>query len=114
MSENQLPMTNSTLADQSDWSLIHTSKPDVASENHLQSLGLDINDGLPKFRLNEPGPTALASSIFQQNNMVNDDSEQSFVVLGKSSLESIREASMASYMELQEKCASAVCFNDYI
>lgn len=113
MSGQELPnMTDSALADKLQWSLLSPSKPNVATEDHLQSLGLDVNDGLPKFRLNEPGPAALASSIFQQNNMVNDESDQSFVVLGKTSLESIREASLASYMEIQKKSVLTVSLID--
>ncbi|XP_058790300.1 uncharacterized protein LOC131663732 [Phymastichus coffea] len=106
--DNQLSMTNSINIDQLEYSLVSTAiNQDVANENHLQTLGLVVSDGLPKFRLNEPGPSALASSIFQQNNMVIDENEQSFVVLSKPSLESIRNTSWANYIELQEKCASA-------
>lgn len=97
-------MTDSAFSDGLRWSLVPNENPNVATEDHLQSLGLNVQDGLPKFKLNEVGPAALASSIFQQNNInVNDDSEQSFVVLGDTSLQSIRSDAMASYMEIQQK-----------
>ncbi|XP_011503538.1 PREDICTED: spindle assembly checkpoint component MAD1-like [Ceratosolen solmsi marchali] len=82
------------------------SKPNIVSDDHIQSLDLDINDCLPKFKLNEPGPTALASSVFQQNNIVQDESDQSFVVLGKTSIESVREASLTKFIEIQKTCTS--------
>ena len=112
MSGDKSIMTDSVFGDKSQWSMLHTSKSNVATEDHFQSLGLEVNDGLPKFRLNEPGPAALASSIFQQNNMVIDESEQSFVVLGKTSLESIRETSLASYMEIKQKSTNTVSYNN--
>lgn len=88
------------------WTLVQ--KPNVATEDHLQSLGLDMSTELPKFKFNEPGPAALATSIFQKNNMVNDETDQSFIVLSKASLESIRDASLASYMEIQQKSSLTV------
>ncbi|XP_008213329.1 MAR-binding filament-like protein 1-1 isoform X2 [Nasonia vitripennis] len=97
-------MTDSSFNNELQWSLVPNANPNVATEDHLQSLGLNVQDGLPKFKLNEVGPVALASSIFQQNNInVNDDLEQSFVVLGKTSLQSIRDDALASYLEIQQK-----------
>ncbi|OXU25422.1 hypothetical protein TSAR_003512 [Trichomalopsis sarcophagae] len=97
-------MTDSAFSDGLQWSLVPNKNPNVATEDHLQSLGLNVQDGLPKFKLNEVGPVALASSIFQKNYMnVDGDSEQSFVVLGETSLQSIRDDALASYTEIQQK-----------
>ncbi|XP_014204334.1 kinectin-like [Copidosoma floridanum] len=105
--EEQKNLTDSALGDKMQWSMLPNNlNPTVASDDHLQGSGLVVSDGLPRFKLNEPGPAALASSIFQQNNMVNDESEQSFVVLGQSSLDSIRETSLANYVEIQKKSLS--------
>jgi hypothetical protein len=92
--------------------LLNISKSTIVSEDLLKSLDLSANDGLPKFKLNKPAPTGLQTSIFEQNNEFRDESDQSFVVLGKTSLESIRETSLAKFIEIQQKSDSIVSLYD--
>lgn len=97
------PMTDSALSNELQWNLVANTN-NIATEDHLQSLGLTEQDGLPQFNLNDVDYADLTSSITQQNDKDNDnDSESSFVVLSKTSLESIRDDAMATYTEILQK-----------
>lgn len=81
-------------------------------ESHFESLGLTIENGRPKFKINEPGSIPMFSKIakFEPARTTTDESDDlSFVVLDKSSLNSIQKNSMASYVQLKEKSNSVVC-----
>lgn len=106
--EEQNNITDSTLVDKLMWSLLvdnSKSNPDIENDT-LKYLVND--DNLPKFKLNEPGPAALANSIFQQNNMFVEEPEQSFVVLGQSSLESVKNSLSVNHHEIPQKSTMTV------
>ncbi|XP_076751545.1 uncharacterized protein LOC143423825 isoform X2 [Xylocopa sonorina] len=87
-----------------DWakSLNVSSKLCIEPESHLQSLGFTINNGKAEFKLDEDAPLCTLT------NFCTDDSDDtlSFVVLGKDSLDSIQQSSIASYVDIQQKCMS--------
>ncbi|KAK0168149.1 hypothetical protein PV327_001977 [Microctonus hyperodae] len=68
--------------------------------NTFESLGIVMEDGKPKFRLNEPAFSTV--NIPLSSNLECDD-ETSFVVLGQSSLDFINNASLIDYQQIQEK-----------
>ncbi|CAK9827432.1 NF-kappa-B essential modulator [Anthophora retusa] len=74
-------------------------------ESHLQSLGFTIQNGQARFRLDEDAPLYCnaASSNYCD---VDADDTLSFVVLGKDSLDSIQQSSLASYVDIQQKSIS--------
>ncbi|CAL7950210.1 unnamed protein product [Xylocopa violacea] len=87
-----------------DWakSLNVSSKLCIEPESHLQSLGFTVNNGKARFKLDEDAPLCTLT------NFCDDDSDDtlSFVVLGKDSLDSIQQSSIASYVDIQQKCMS--------
>ncbi|XP_015589269.1 optineurin isoform X2 [Cephus cinctus] len=78
-----------------------------SSESHLQSLGFTMDNGKPRFRLDEPVSGALNTLHKPSSTSIDTNETDSFVVLGKSSLDSIQAASMASYAQIQQKSVSA-------
>ncbi|XP_015524152.2 optineurin isoform X1 [Neodiprion lecontei] len=88
-------------------------KAGVTDENHLRSLGLIMEDGKPRFKLDEPvtGQTDLSMSgsgltNFPSAPITQDQDEESFIVFGSDSLNSIQASSMASYIQIQQKSMS--------
>lgn len=83
-------------------SLNISSKLCIEPESHLQSLGFTVNNGKARFKLDEDTPLCTLT------NFCADDSDDtlSFVVLGKDSLDSIQQSSIASYIDIQQKCMS--------
>lgn len=84
------------------------TKSYIASEGHLQSLGLTVDNGKPRFKLNEPCLSLAASSICAPSTVEDYNSSQSFVVLSHPSLEAVQAQSLANYEKIQEKTASIV------
>ena len=83
------------------------TKSYIASEDHLQSLGLIVDNGKPRFKLNEPCRSLAARSICSPCTTEEYHSSQSFVILNHPSLE-VHEQSLANYEKIQEKVASIV------
>ncbi|XP_017878749.1 optineurin-like [Ceratina calcarata] len=73
-------------------------------ESHLESLGLTVNNGKARFKLNEDAPLYTSQTV--PHCTEDDDDEMSFVVLGTNSMETIQQSSLASYVNIQEKCMS--------
>lgn len=73
--------------------------------NTFESLGIVMEDGKPKFRLNEPAFSTV--NIPLSSNLECDD-ETSFVVLGQSSLDFINNSSLIDYQQIQEKSMAVV------
>lgn len=79
----------------------------------LESFGFVVNNGRPRFQLDEP--VSRSSYLnFQlteeeqkttEDNLLND-SDTSFVILGKKSLDSIQASSLATYADILQKCTS--------
>ncbi|XP_033221859.1 optineurin isoform X2 [Belonocnema kinseyi] len=91
------------------WSMCEVdpaTKSYIASEDHLQSLGLTVDNGKPRFKLNEPCLSLAASSICAPSTVEDYNSSQSFVVLSHPSLEAVQVQSLANYEKIQEKTAS--------
>lgn len=84
------------------------SKLHAEPESHLQSLGFIINNGKARFKLDEEASLYSKAAISNFCDVDSDDS-LSFVVLGKDSLNSIQQSSLASYVDIQQKCMSIVC-----
>lgn len=84
------------------------SKLYAEPESHLQSLGFIINNGKARFKLDEEASLYSKAAISNFCDVDSDDS-LSFVVLGKDSLNSIQQSSLASYVDIQQKCMSVVC-----
>lgn len=82
----------------------------IASDVHLQNLGLSMTYGKPRFKLNEMCSSFPTSSICQPNFQTDKDSaaSESFVVLSHPSLEMVQARSLANYIQIQEKCTSIV------
>ncbi|XP_034936544.1 optineurin-like [Chelonus insularis] len=78
------------------------------SKSIFESLDMEIQDGKPKFRLNESTFSAV-NMKHQMNLPSEDDDDTSFVVLGKSSLDSINLASLADYEQIQQKSMNVDC-----
>lgn len=78
------------------------------SKSIMGSLNMEINDGKPKFKLNEPTFSAVNTPYQNNLNCDDDDDETSFVVLGKSSMDFINLASLADYEEIKKKSLSVV------
>ncbi|XP_012262676.2 NF-kappa-B essential modulator isoform X1 [Athalia rosae] len=86
----------------------------ITDENHLRSLGFIMNDGRPRFKIDEPVGNGVNSNtlgsgfnaIRSTSNSIDPDDE-SFVVLGKDSLSSIRASSLASLAQIQQKSSTA-------
>ncbi|XP_046744366.1 optineurin isoform X2 [Diprion similis] len=85
----------------------------VTNENHLQSLGLTMEHGRPRFKLDEPVTSQIGLSMpgsglttFPAAPITLDQDEESFVVLGRDSMNSIQTSSMASYAQIQQKSMS--------
>lgn len=88
------------------------SKLYAEPESHLQSLGFIINNGKARFKLDEEASLYSKAAISNFCDVDSDDS-LSFVVLGKDSLNSIQQSSLASYVDIQQKCMS-VDYNSMI
>lgn len=88
----------------------------VTNESHLQSLGFVIDNGKPRFKIDEPVDGAIGLSMSRSNlptmpgapSSFRSEEEESFVVLGKDSLSSIQASSLASYAQIQQKSLSMV------
>ncbi|XP_043481933.1 optineurin [Leptopilina heterotoma] len=80
----------------------------IASDVHFHSLGLSMDCGKPRFKLNEMCSSFATSSICQPNFQNDKDSaaSESFVVLSHPSLEMVQARSLANYIQIQEKCTS--------
>lgn len=83
-----------------------TSMDESLSKSTFESLNIVVENGKPKFRLNEPAFTTV--NIPFQSNFSCDDDDNSFVVLGKSSLDFINTASLADYEQIQQKSSAVV------
>lgn len=83
-------------------------KSELTSESYLQSLSFTIEDGRAKFKLEEPGSNPFGTNILARAgpSSIDTNDSESFVVLGKSSLDPIQVASMASYAQIQQKSMS--------
>ena len=86
-------------------SLDINSKMAIEAETHLQSLGFSMNNGKARFILDDNTPTYSDESLANFS-VVDTDDNLSFVVLGKDSLDSIKESSLASYVGIQQKSMS--------
>ena len=84
------------------------TKSYIASEDHLQSLGLTVDNGKPRFKLNEPCSSLAISTVCPSVTVEDLDSSQSFVILSHPSLEVVQQQSLANYVQIQEKTASVV------
>ncbi|XP_051162187.1 optineurin isoform X2 [Leptopilina boulardi] len=80
----------------------------IASDVHLQNLGLSMTCGKPRFKLNEMCSSFATSSVCQPNFQDDKDStpSESFVVLSHPSLEMVQAQSLNNYIQIQEKCTS--------
>ncbi|XP_017788503.1 PREDICTED: optineurin-like [Habropoda laboriosa] len=86
-------------------SLSTNSKLSIDPESHLQSLGFTVYNGKARFKLDEDAPL-YCNSASTNFCAVDADDTLSFVVLGKDSLDSIQQLSVASYVDIQQKCMS--------
>lgn len=77
-------------------------------ESHLQNLGFTVNNGKARFKLDEDAPLYFKTAVKDVCTTDEDDTSLSFVVLGKDSLDTIQQSSLASYVDIQQKCMSIV------
>lgn len=84
------------------------AKLSVEPESHLQSLGLTMNNGKARFKLDEDAPL-YSNSALSNFYAADGDDTLSFVVLSKDSLDCIQQSSVATYVDIQEKCMCIVC-----
>ncbi|XP_043597982.1 optineurin [Bombus pyrosoma] len=75
-------------------------------ESHLQNLGFTVNNGKARFKLDEDAPLYFKAAVKDVCAVDEDDTSLSFVVLGKDSLDTIQQSSLASYVDIQQKCMS--------
>ncbi|XP_015190329.1 PREDICTED: kinesin-related protein 4-like [Polistes dominula] len=81
----------------------------LVSKSDFGSLGFVIDNGKPRFKLDEPVSTNVFSKVdlTKSEDSLDDDSNTlSFVILGKKSLDSIQASSIATYTDIQQKCMS--------
>ncbi|KAI4503405.1 hypothetical protein M0802_001627 [Mischocyttarus mexicanus] len=80
----------------------------LASKSDFESLGFVMDNGKPRFKLDEPVSTNFFSKVdlTKSKNSLDDSSTLSFVILGKKSLDSIQASSIATYSDIQQKCMS--------
>lgn len=75
-------------------------------ESHLQSLGFTLNNGKARFKLDENALLYSKATVTNFCGVDADDTSLSFVVLGKDSLDTIQQSSLASYVDIQQKSMS--------
>ncbi|KAI4492383.1 hypothetical protein M0804_002174 [Polistes exclamans] len=80
----------------------------IVSKSDFESLGFVIDNGKPRFKLDEPVSTNFFSKVdlTKSENSLDDSNTLSFVILGKKSLDSIQASSIATYSDIQQKCMS--------
>lgn len=88
-------------------SFISSKFSSMEPESHLESLGLTVNNGKPRFRLDEDAPLYTSQTVSHFTGTDDDNDTLSFVVLGKDSMETIQQSTLASYIDIQEKCMTA-------
>ncbi|KAK2588939.1 hypothetical protein KPH14_001794 [Odynerus spinipes] len=83
-------------------------KSNIIAKPDLESLGFVINNGKPRFKLDEPISTTFYPKIelTKTDHSLDDSDTLSFVILGKKSLDSIQASSLATYTDIQRKCMS--------
>ncbi|XP_046836242.1 WD repeat-containing protein 87-like isoform X1 [Vespa crabro] len=83
-------------------------KSNSLSKNDFESLGFVIDNGKPRFKLDEPVSTNFLPNIelTKSEDSLDDSDTLSFVILGKKSLDSIQASSLATYSDIQQKCMS--------
>lgn len=108
--KNSIPSLNLTSTPY-EYSEEIDSMPNFISNEYLESLGLMLNNGKARFKLDEPVTTALSTNTMTMSNLGIDDEAEtlSFVVLGKNSLDAIQASSLASYVDIQKKSMAVVC-----
>lgn len=74
------------------------------AESRLQSLGFTLINGKPRFNIDKDKQVEEDDS--QQSSMAEREDSVSFVVLGKTSLDSIQASSLDSYTDIQQKAMS--------
>lgn len=86
----------------------------LTDENHLRSLGFVVDNGRPRFMIDEP-VRSLAPQSFRSGLQTTrgnpgsiDAEDDSFVVLGKDSLCSIQASSLASFAQINQKSCMPV------
>ncbi|XP_011313772.1 filamin A-interacting protein 1-like [Fopius arisanus] len=82
---------------------VQEEEPQSMTKSAFESLGIDLDNGKPKFRLNEPVLSGACSLRSQHFNHEEDDEETSFVVLGKSSMDFVNSASLAVYEQIKKQ-----------
>lgn len=80
----------------------------LVSKSDFESLGFVIDNGKPRFKLDEPVSTNFFSKVdlTKSEDSLDDSNTLSFVILGKKSLDSIQASSIATYSDIQQKCMS--------
>ncbi|XP_063978263.1 optineurin-like [Diachasmimorpha longicaudata] len=78
-------------------------EPQSMTKSTFESLGIVMDNGKPRFRLNEPVFSTGACSMRSRHFNQDEDEETSFVVLGKSSMDFINAASLADYEQIKEQ-----------
>lgn len=78
------------------------------SKTEFENLGFIIDNGKPKFKLDEPISTNFLPNVelTKSETSLDDSDTLSFVILGKKSLDSIQASSLATYSDIQQKCMS--------
>lgn len=85
-------------------------KSSSMSKTEFENLGFIIDNGKPKFKLDEPISTNFLPNVelTKSETSLDDSDTLSFVILGKKSLDSIQASSLATYSDIQQKCMSIV------
>ncbi|XP_015127924.1 spindle pole body component 110 [Diachasma alloeum] len=82
---------------------VRGEEPESMTKSAFESLGVVMDNGKPRFRLNEPVFSTGACSMRSQHFNQEEDEETSFVVLGKSSMDFVNTASLADYEQIKEQ-----------
>ncbi|XP_020721792.1 NF-kappa-B essential modulator isoform X2 [Bombus terrestris] len=97
----------STLEEENSTKLLNINPRLYAEpESYLQNLGFTVNNGKARFKLDEDAPLYCKAAAKNVCAVDEDDTSLSFVVLGKDSLDTIQQSSIASYVDIQQKCMS--------